>query len=714
MATSDLSWISPGLGSEAQLVSEPEWYWKEKTGAVVDAWSVADDFTYISDQTIARLNELTQNSAKEKGRRKIVEFNCGLVYAPEIQVGNRTFHIDGRKVSIDYNRLLVAREFKDEFARQVAVSRAATQNRTITTASVTKNDMPVYVQARDIHYFFHFMTETLPQFATIQDEGLNGPITLCDLNDPPSYVMGFVEAQFPQLSKRLTISGKRENVKDALIVADLEDISRTHAAIDFPPLAEGADMRNQAQSPHGLLGISTMFSNSHSANLRRLAEIGRERVADMDKSHLPKRFLISRQKAKRRKLVGEDKLLQKLKPFGIEPFIAEDYTPLEQIAAFSQAELILAPHGAGMTNVLFASPDCHAIELTQRQYVGRARHFIRLADVAGCGYEVVLCDEAGEHVEMKANVGNDVALSDQAIDKITSHVSNLLENGFQPSWRLRKDTKIDRETAVTDISAREGRRYRFFGMQRSGNHAVINWVIRNLQEDNLFLNCCSARKSPYETFTQVEVNGQDIAKPKQAAQGIDGVASELKSPFSLLVSYENHAPTVKNLEEISQPNYKATDFDVNVLIYRSYANWLASYVKLVQSRLNKKNRSSLVEEIALVGRAVSQYTEMLAPLVDGSLPDGIVAINYDKWCLDADYRAGILERMDLPVQDNSLGHVQGYGGGSSFDDKAQAEADPKRFALRSELMQGDFTFDMFAKVVDHDPGLIALQEKGFI
>ncbi|WP_372801591.1 glycosyltransferase family 61 protein [Paracoccus seriniphilus] len=710
MPSTMLNWISPGLGDETQLVQEPKWFWKEKIGSIVDAWSVAEDFTHISDQAISRLNELTQNSAKHDGPRKVIEFNCGLVFAHKIQVGNRSFRINEKLVSIDYNRLLAARELKDEFARQVGLSRAATANKELAIAADVDLALPVYVQAREIHYFFHFMTETLPQFVTIHESGANGPITLCDLNDPPGYVMGFIRALFPDLADRVTISGRRHEVEHALIVADFEDLARTHGTIPAPRLPQKLSLRSQ--HPDGLIGISTMFSNSHSANLRRLAEIGREAVAEMDKRHLPKRFLISRSKAKQRKLIGEDDLLAQLRPYGFEAFIAEDHTPLEQIAAFSQAEFIVAPHGAGMTNIMFASESCHAIELTQRQYVGRARHFIRLADVARCSYEVVLCDEAGENYEMKANVGNDVAIGANAIAKITGHVAKILTEGFRPSWRLRTDNEVDRVNAARQVVGQEARRYRFFGMQRSGNHAIINWVVRNLGTESLFLNCCSARKSPYETFTQLELNGEVIPKPRQIAAGIDGLVAELEPPYSLLISYENHAPTDKNLDEISMPVYAGSDFDSNVLIYRSYLNWLASYIRLVRTRLQKKGRDSMVEEVAQVARAVSQYTEMLAPLLVENQSSSIIPVSYDKWCIDEHYRAQILEQLGLSAQDNNLGTIQGYGGGSSFNESGSAENDPERFARRHDLMQGDMIFDMFARLLDNDPVLVALHDKG--
>ena len=704
----ELSWICPGMGDKTFLVERPEWFWTTDTGCICDAWVVAEDFTHIQDQSIARLNELTQNSfSEDDGHRQVVVFNCGMIYAPEVKVGNRNFHIDDKMVSIDFNRLRLAREMKDDFAAEIYASREATRDADLVVTDKDTAGLPICIQARDIHFFFHFMTETLPQFVSIQESGATGPITICDLNEPPKYVMGFIETLFPDLAGRVTISGRRHVVNDVLLVDDFEDLIRAHGALDIPPLPHGVKLHRQ--DPNGLSGLSAMFSNSHSINLKRIAEIGREVAKTVDTSKLPKRLFISRRKAATRGLVNEDLLLKKLEKLGVEPFIAEDYSPAEQIAAFAGAELVIGPHGAGMTNIMFASPDCHAIELTQRQYTGRSRHFIRLADIAKCSYEIILCDESGDQIKMVANRGNDVALTDRAVDQIAAHVENVLNNGFTPVWRLAGSRERSMTSEAHD-TAREDSRLRFFGMPYSGVQTVANWAARNTASDSVFLNACNPRKSPFETFNHIEINGEPVPKPKLVSSGVDGLIGDIPGSYTLLMSYESYVPDDLALEQMSQPTFNYEDINQNILVYRSYLNWLASYLELVRFRQERKQRGDkLAEEFSMMARAVATYCENVGVLLTETA-EKLVPVSYDRWCTEAAYRSEVAGRLGLELVDDTLGAIQVSGGGSSFDDAGDASAEPERFTK----LEGDLTFDALARLQEHDPVLVALKDKGFI
>lgn len=68
-----------------------------------------------------------------------------------------------------------------------------------------------------------------------------------------------------------------------------------------------------------------------------------------------KRILISRKKAPNgRCVLNEDELATALLPFGFKAYILEDLDFESQIELFYDAEVVVAPHGAGLTNLLFA------------------------------------------------------------------------------------------------------------------------------------------------------------------------------------------------------------------------------------------------------------------------------------------------------------------------------------------------------------------------
>ena len=81
----------------------------------------------------------------------------------------------------------------------------------------------------------------------------------------------------------------------------------------------------------------------------------------------PKRFYISRKRTRRIK--NEDKLLPVLEKYDIQTVSPEHLSFLEQVALFAGAELIVAPHGAALTNLVFSSPKTSVIELFSPNYV---------------------------------------------------------------------------------------------------------------------------------------------------------------------------------------------------------------------------------------------------------------------------------------------------------------------------------------------------------
>ncbi len=82
-----------------------------------------------------------------------------------------------------------------------------------------------------------------------------------------------------------------------------------------------------------------------------------------------KRIYISRNSAKSRRVLNEAELLKALEPFNIQSVQLESMSVVEQAALFSQAELIIAPHGSGLTNLVFCQPGTKVIELFSPNYV---------------------------------------------------------------------------------------------------------------------------------------------------------------------------------------------------------------------------------------------------------------------------------------------------------------------------------------------------------
>ncbi len=76
----------------------------------------------------------------------------------------------------------------------------------------------------------------------------------------------------------------------------------------------------------------------------------------------PKRIYISRRKA-RRKLLNEPELLAALKEVGFQDFLLEEMPFEKQVELFVGADIVVAPHGAGLCHLVFCKPGTHVVEI---------------------------------------------------------------------------------------------------------------------------------------------------------------------------------------------------------------------------------------------------------------------------------------------------------------------------------------------------------------
>jgi capsular polysaccharide biosynthesis protein len=81
------------------------------------------------------------------------------------------------------------------------------------------------------------------------------------------------------------------------------------------------------------------------------------------------KFYISRAHARRRKVVNEVELWAALESHGFVQIQLENLSWAQQIAAFRSAKVIVAPHGAGLANLVFSQPGTRVVELFHRSYV---------------------------------------------------------------------------------------------------------------------------------------------------------------------------------------------------------------------------------------------------------------------------------------------------------------------------------------------------------
>ncbi len=108
------------------------------------------------------------------------------------------------------------------------------------------------------------------------------------------------------------------------------------------------------------------------------------------------RLYITRETARCRRVTNEVELWSLLETGGFAKVRAEELSWQDQINAFAEAKVIVAPHGAGLANLAFCQPGTRVVELFNRAYVNPC--FARLAEIKGLDYRPVIAAGDGEPV----------------------------------------------------------------------------------------------------------------------------------------------------------------------------------------------------------------------------------------------------------------------------------------------------------------------------
>jgi capsular polysaccharide biosynthesis protein len=102
----------------------------------------------------------------------------------------------------------------------------------------------------------------------------------------------------------------------------------------------------------------------------------------------PRRLYIDRRGSATRRLVNEAEVAAALARLGFEAVRLEALPLAEQIRLFAGAQLIVAPHGAGLANLFHARPGCQVVELQMDTWVNAC--FRRIAAICGLDYDCVI------------------------------------------------------------------------------------------------------------------------------------------------------------------------------------------------------------------------------------------------------------------------------------------------------------------------------------
>lgn len=128
-----------------------------------------------------------------------------------------------------------------------------------------------------------------------------------------------------------------------------------------------------------------------------------------------RRLYVSRSDAHRRRIQNEDALWKVLKARDFERLEPGQVSAADQIRLFSEAAVVVGPHGAGLSNLVFCAPGTQVLELFAPTYVNPC--FWGISDAVGLRYAYLLGEgELPPDGPEPTSIGEDMSIDLAALE----------------------------------------------------------------------------------------------------------------------------------------------------------------------------------------------------------------------------------------------------------------------------------------------------------
>lgn len=125
-----------------------------------------------------------------------------------------------------------------------------------------------------------------------------------------------------------------------------------------------------------------------------------------------RRIYVSRARASRRRLLNEEEVWPLFEGKGFERVFMEDLPFEQQVTLMQETAVLAAPHGAGLTNMLFCSEGARVVEIADLSFPNP--NFYALASGLGLPYWIVRAESVGEQHPLE----RDMVVSKEAIQDV--------------------------------------------------------------------------------------------------------------------------------------------------------------------------------------------------------------------------------------------------------------------------------------------------------
>lgn len=212
---------------------------------------------------------------------------------------------------------------------------------------IAASDVPVISLSSHWHNaFYHWLHEVLPQLGLLEKGDLTG-------------AHFFVATKLPFQKQSLDLLGIKPQNR---ISATQFDAVKAPAIITLST--------PQMPTPSTVAFLRSQF------------------LPHLKKSKAKKRLYLSRGDADRRRVINETEVTQILEQYGFEKAMTANLDLLDQMELFYNAEMVVAPHGAGLSHLAFCDPGTPVLELFSPAYINTC--YWHLSSAASLNYSYLL------------------------------------------------------------------------------------------------------------------------------------------------------------------------------------------------------------------------------------------------------------------------------------------------------------------------------------
>lgn len=244
------------------------------------------------------------------------------------------------------------------------------------------------------------------------------------------------------------------------------------------------------------------------------------------------RIYINRKDAPHRRVVNEDQVISFLEDWGFTSIALESMSFSEQVLCMASAKIVVAVHGAGLSNLVFCNPGTKVLEIFSPAHVQNT--YWRISNVCELEHYHLMSDDTHPDVDLsERSVKRDVCVNLDDLTKLFKIANieqpNFTQKSYQNQMRLVPNNSILYRTLGNDLPPRhnQGQTIENLKFILDNEPPLTNcqkrWVINRMvdrEQERAIIQLLKERDQTYihipfieEEYAQIDFNYQGFPHP---------------------------------------------------------------------------------------------------------------------------------------------------------------------------------------------------------